>query len=63
MNYELSSSQKTFINNVFDPMWNHGVICTFFKKYSYDELNSAINSLVMTFETLRLCSDGEKTFF
>lgn len=63
MNIELSSSQKTFIKNTFSPMWNHGEICFFSKKYSCVNLNEAINSLVKTFESLRLCSDGKESTF
>ena len=58
MSYELSSMQKTFVNNIFNPMWNHGVIYFFKKHYSFKQLNDAINSLAKTFDALRVCSNG-----
>lgn len=58
MKYELSAAQKIFTNNTLDAMWNHGVLAVFAEKYSYAQVNEALNQLVMNFETLRLYADG-----
>ena len=63
MSYKLSSSQKTFIHNIFNPMWNQGVIYFFENRYNYKQLNEAINSLVKMFDALRLCSSGGNSLF
>ena len=55
--FQLNDQQKSFYETRISSeyaIWNHGVIDCFTKKYSYNKLNSAFNSLIETFENLRL---------
>ena len=57
MKFKLTSSQKNFYNKNFtldSQIWNQGVMETFPKIYSYEEINNAYNKLVETHDSLRV---------
>ena len=57
MEYALTPSQQNFYSKVFAhnmSLWNQGVVLGFHEHYSYDQLNTALNSLFETFDSLRL---------
>ena len=57
MQFKLTSSQKNFYNKNFtldQQIWNQGVMETFPKVYSYEEINNAYNKLVETHDSLRV---------
>ncbi len=57
MKFNLTSSQNNFFVRNFDStfaIWNQGGMDVFNKIYSYDELNAAFNTLIKTFDNLRV---------
>lgn len=57
MQFKLTSSQMNFYNKNFtldSQIWNQGVMETFPKVYSYEEINNAYNKLVETHDSLRV---------
>ena len=60
MNFHLTSSQRNFYIDKFDSsfaLWNQGGMDIFNRVYDYNELNTAFNSLMKTFDNLRLRFD------
>ena len=75
MHFKLTSNQNNFYikTSKFNSIWNHGVVFFTDKKYSYEALNFTFNSIIYTFESLRLqfsndennllCKTGDFTNF
>ena len=60
MKFHLTSSQRNFYIDKFDSsfaLWNQGGMDIFSRVYDYNELNTAFNSLMKTFDNLRLRFD------
>lgn len=61
MKFEITSSQKNFLINSKENLWNHGLVCWFYKKYSYKQLNDSFNCFVEKFDSIRIVSNSNSS--
>lgn len=61
MKFEITSSQKNFLINSKENLWNHGLVCWFYKRYSYKQLNDSFNCFVEKFDSIRIVSNSNSS--
>lgn len=61
LNLGFTSSQKNFLINSTKNLWNHSLICWFYKRYSYEQLNDSFNCFIEKFDSIRILSNSNSS--